>query len=139
MLSHDQITASLSEAEHAIRTGSLTEDPHHFLERLWAQVYEESPTALQPEVYERLQALAQLLGIDRGTAAQQRLGGPAWDTFLAALEELPDATEDALVFWRAIDHASEPLLRGMQGDDRTTMEQAITSELSVRGIAERTG
>ena len=33
----------------------------------------------------------------------------------------------------------KPLLRGMQGDDRTTMEQAIARELSVRGIAERTG
>ena len=137
MLSQDQITASLSQAEHVIRTGTLNEDPHYFLERLWAQIYEEAPTHFQPEIYDRLQCLAQLLGVNRGTAAEQRLGGPAWDTFLAALEELPDVTDDELVFWRAIDHASEPLLRGFGPDDRRTIEEAIQTELRLRGIAGR--
>lgn len=135
MLTPDEISQRLNEAEAAIRDGQVGSNPHEFIEALWAQVQQEAPPEMQAEVYDRLLDLSALLGIRHTTVPEERLAGPQWDMFLAALEELPDATEDELIFWRAIDHAKAPLFDGVTEEDGAIIETAVQAELNRRGLA----
>ncbi|MEJ2791007.1 MULTISPECIES: hypothetical protein [unclassified Pseudoxanthomonas] len=135
MLTFDEVTVRLDEAEAAIRDGQVGSNPHEFIETLWAQLLEESPPESKVEVYSRLLELSGLLGIRRTTVSEERLAGPQWDMFLAALEELPDATQDELIFWRAVDHAKAPLIEGVTEEDGAVIEAAVQAELNRRGLA----
>lgn len=135
MLTAEQIRERLDEAEAAIRDGQVGSNPREFIETLWAQVQEEAPPELKVEVYDRLLDLSGLLGIRDTTLAQQRLGGPLWDMFLAALEDLPDATHDEAAFWRAVDSAKAPLFEGCTEECGAEIEEAVQAELNRRGLA----
>lgn len=135
MLTAEQIRERLDEAEAAIRDGQVGSNPHEFIETLWAQVQEEAPPELKVEVYDRLLELSGLLGIRDTTLAQERLGGPLWDMFLAALEEFPDATQDEAAFWRAVDSAKAPLFDGCTEECGAEIEEAVQAELNHRGLA----
>lgn len=135
MLTQDEINARLDEAEAAIRDGQVGSNPHEFIETLWAQIQEEAPADMRTQVYARLLELSGLLGIRHTTVPEERLAGPQWDMFLAALEELPDATQDELTFWRAIDHAKAPLFDGVTEEDGAVIEAAVQAELNRRGLA----
>ena len=86
-------------------------------------------------MYDRLLELSGLLGIRDTTLAQERLGGPLWDMFLAALEDLPDATQDEAAFWRAVDSAKAPLFDGCTEECGAEIEAAVQAELNRRGLA----
>ncbi|MBD9478499.1 hypothetical protein [Pseudoxanthomonas sp. PXM02] len=135
MLTVDQVTIRLNEAEAAIRDGQIGSNPHEFIETLWAQVLEECPPEARIGAYQRLLGLSELLGIRHTSVPEERLAGPQWDMFLAALEELPDAREDELIFWRAIDHAKAPLFDGVTEEDGAIIETAVQAELNRRGLA----
>lgn len=135
MLTRDEIQARLHEAENAIRDGQVGSNPHEFIETLWGQVQEEAPTELRGEIYERLLELCGLLGIRHGTVSDERLASPQWDMFLAALEELPDASVDEASFWRAVDHAKAPLFEGCTQECAVAIETAVQAELNRRGLA----
>lgn len=135
MITVDEVTARLDEAEAAIRDGQVGSNPHAFIETLWAQLYEESPPEARIAVYERVLELGGLLGIRDTTLAQERLGGPQWDMFLAALEELPDATQDERAFWKAVDDAKAPLFDGCTEECGAEIEEAVQKELNRRGLA----
>lgn len=135
MLTQDEINARLDDAEAAIRDGQVGSNPHEFIETLWAQIQEEAPADMRTQVYARLLELSGLLGIRHATVPEERLAGPQWDMFLASLEELPDATQDELTFWRAIDHAKAPLFDGVTEEDGAVIEAAVQAELNRRGLA----
>ena len=135
MLTSDEINARLDEAEAAIRDGQVGSNPHEFIETLWAQIQEGAPPQMQAEVYARLLELSGLLGIRHATVPEERLAGPQWDMFLAALEDLPDATQDETAFWRAVDEAKAPLFDGVTEEDGAVIETAVQAELNRRGLA----
>ncbi len=129
MLSRDELQARLDEAENAIRDGQVGSNPREFLDVLWAEVEGKAPLGMRSEVYERLLDFGGLLGIRHTTVAQERLSGPRWDMFLAALEELPDATEDERAFAKA------PLFDGCTEECGAEIETAVQAELNRRGLA----
>lgn len=135
MLSRDELQARLDEAENAIRDGQVGSNPREFLDALWAEVEGQAPQDMRSEVYERLLDFGSLLGIRHTTVAQERLSGPRWDMFLAALEELPDATEDERAFWKAVDDAKAPLFDGCTEECGAEIETAVQAELNRRGLA----
>ncbi|WP_447940087.1 hypothetical protein [Pseudoxanthomonas mexicana] len=135
MLTRDEITQRLDEAEAAIRDGQVGSNPLEFIETLWAQIQEEAPPEMRVEVYDRLLDLSALLGIRHTTVPEERLAGPQWDMFLAALEDLPDATQDEAGFWHAIDEAKAPLFDGVIEEDGAIIETAVQAELNRRGLA----
>lgn len=96
---------------------------------------EGPPPDMRSEVYERLLDFGDLLGIRHTTVAQERLGSPQWDMFPAALEELPDATQDERGFWRAVDDAKAPLFDGCIEECTAEIEAAVQAELNRRGLA----
>lgn len=135
MLTREEIAARLDEAENAIRDGQVGSNPHEFIETLWAQVQGQTPPDLRIEVHDRLLELTGLLGIRSGSLAQERLGSPRWDMFLAALEDLPDATQDDSAFWRAVEDVKAPLLEGCTEECSAEIEAAVQAELNKRGLA----
>lgn len=135
MLTPDEITQRLDEAEAAIRDGQVGANPHEFIETLWAQIQQEAPPEQQADVYARLLELSDLLGIRHTTVPDERLAGPQWDMFLAALDDLPDATQDEAAFWRAVDAAKGPLFDGVIEEDGAIIETAVQAELNRRGLA----
>lgn len=135
MLTRDEIQIRLDEAENAIRDGQVGSNPHEFIETLWAQIQEEAPVELRAGIYERLLELSGLLGIRDGSLVDERLASPQWDMFLAALEDLPDATADEVVFWNAVVSAKAPLIEGCDTACRAQLEVAVQAELNRRGLA----
>lgn len=135
MLTFEQIQQRLDEAESHIRDGQVGSNPHEFIEALWAQVQMEAPPELRGQVYDRLLELSSLLGIRHTTVAQEQLASPRWDMFLAALEELPDATGGEAAFWRAVDAAKAPLFEGCTVECGAEIEAAVQAELNRRGLA----
>jgi hypothetical protein len=135
MLTADQIRQRLDDAERTIATGEIDGDPHEYIEILWAQVHEEAPDELQPEISNRLLGFSAMLRLPKPTVAAIRLASPRWYMFLAALDEAPDTTKDALLFWRHIDHAKAPLFEGVTSEDRSIIEAAVQAALNERGLA----
>ena len=131
----DDIRARLAEVEVAIRDGQVGSTPQEFIEGVHNEVQAQAPAELQGEVYDRLLELKGLLGIRDSSVAEERLASPQWDMFLAALEELPDATEDEAAFWRSIDAAKAPLFDGCTGECGAEIEAAVQAELNQRGLA----
>ena len=62
-MDRQEVTARLDEAEGQIRDGQVGSNPEEFVEALWAQVHQEAPEDMQDEVYARLMAFVELLGI----------------------------------------------------------------------------
>jgi hypothetical protein len=135
MLTADQIKQRLDEAQRTIAAGDIEGDPQEYIEVLWAQVHEEAPDELQPEIYDQLLTFSAQLGLPQPTVAAVRLASPRWDMFLAALDEAPDATADELTFWRHIDHAKAPLFEGVTEEDGSIIEAAVQAALNERGLA----
>lgn len=134
MLTAEQILKHLDEAEAAIRDGQVGSNPHEFVETVWAQL-QDAPAEHQVEIYDRVMDLAGLLGIRDASVAEERLASPRWDMFLAALEDLRDATQDETGFWRAVDKAKAPLFDGCSEECGAEIEAAVQSELNRRGLA----
>lgn len=131
----EDIRARLDEAEAAIRDGQVGSNPPEFIEGVRNEVQPQAPAELQGEIYDRLLELKGLLGIRDSSVAEERLASPQWDMFLAALEDLPDATEDEAAFWRTIDAAKAPLFDGCTGECGAEIEAAVQAELNRRGLA----
>lgn len=134
MKTPEEITALLDEAEAAIRDGQVGSNPEEFFANVLAQI-EDIPADMQVDAYSRILDLGSLLGMGDLSLPEARLGGPQWDMFLAALEDLPDATQDEAAFWRAIDHAKAPLFDGATEEDGAIIEGVVQSELNRRGLA----
>jgi hypothetical protein len=62
-MDREEVIARLNEAEGQIRDGQVWSNPEEFVETLWAQVHQEAPEDMQDEVYARLMAFVELLGI----------------------------------------------------------------------------
>lgn len=62
-MDRDEVIARLNEAESQIRDGQVGSNPEEFIEALWAQVHQEAPEDMQEEIYARLLAFVDLLGI----------------------------------------------------------------------------
>jgi hypothetical protein len=63
-MDRDEVMARLNEAEGQIRDGQVGSNPEEFIETLWAQIHQEAPADMQSEIYERLMAFVDLLGIN---------------------------------------------------------------------------
>lgn len=72
--------------------------------------------------------------------AQERLDGPEWAAFLDALP-LAAAERPAgeAAFWRAVDYATGPLYDGITEEDGHLIEDAVMTELRVRGLVDPEG
>ncbi|MCH6484231.1 hypothetical protein MMG85_11750 [Pseudoxanthomonas sp. LH2527] len=62
-MDRNEVMGRLAEAETQIRDGQVGSNPEEFVETLWAQVHQEAPEDMQDEVYTRLTAFVDLLGI----------------------------------------------------------------------------
>lgn len=62
-MDRQEVTARLDEAEAQIRDGQVGSNPEEFVETLWAQVHQEAQEDMQEEVYARLMAFVELLGL----------------------------------------------------------------------------
>jgi hypothetical protein len=62
-MDREEVIARLNEAEGQIRDGQVGSNPEEFVETLWAQAHQEAPEDMQDEVYARLMAFVELLGI----------------------------------------------------------------------------
>lgn len=72
--------------------------------------------------------------------AQERLEGPEWTDFLAALDVIQkdrSAGDDA--FWRAVDMAKAHLFDGIADEDAEQIEAAVMAELRRRGLIDPSG
>ena len=63
MLSVDQVTVRLNEAEAAIRDGQVGNNPRKFLKTLRTQMLKQSPPEVAIAVNARLRELSNLLGV----------------------------------------------------------------------------
>jgi hypothetical protein len=63
-MDRDEVTTRLNEAEGQIRDGQVGSNPEEFIETLWAQMHQEAPEDMQDEIYDRLLAFVDLLGIE---------------------------------------------------------------------------
>lgn len=137
MMTPRQITQRLDEAAQEIAAGDVGSDPQRYLAALWDEVYEDALDELQPAIYGRMVEFSAQLGLPQPTGAGMRLASPRWDSFIAALDDAPDAVEDEAAFQRHLAHALTPLLEGLTEDDRIIVSAAADTEMEDRGLAAR--